>query len=55
MGKNHYDDYFAVFFAESEKALPAYQREGGDFIEWANPVSGNRLVLRRLTSAMGNY
>lgn len=44
-GKNHYDDYFAGFFAESEKAFPAYQREGGDFIEWENPDSGKRLVM----------
>ena len=43
--KNHYDDYFARFFAESEKQYPAYQREGGDFIEWANPDSGRRMVM----------
>ncbi|MGF0033240.1 DUF4241 domain-containing protein [Bariatricus sp. SGI.154] len=42
---NHYDDYFAVYFAESYKALPAYQREGGDFIEWANPDTGNKMVM----------
>lgn len=44
-GKNHYDDYFAAYFAESEKKLPAYQREGGDFIEWTNPESGHRMVM----------
>ncbi len=44
-GKNHYDDYFAGFFAESEKSFPAYQREGGDFIEWTNPESGHKLVM----------
>lgn len=44
-GKNHYDDYFARFFAESSKALPAYQRDGGDFIEWANPDSGHKMVM----------
>ncbi len=44
-GKNHYDDYFAAYFAESEKNFPAYQREGGDFIEWSVPKKGNRLVM----------
>lgn len=44
-GKNHYDDYFAAFFAESDKKLPQYQREGGDFIEWTNPVNGKRTVM----------
>lgn len=42
---NHYDDYFASFFKESEEKLPAYQRSGGDFIEWAIPKSGHRLVM----------
>lgn len=44
-GKNHYDDYFAEFFAQSAQQLPAYQRDGGDFIEWANPTTGNKLVM----------
>lgn len=44
-GKNHYDDYFAAFFAASEKELPAFQREGGDFIAWRNPSDGNRMVM----------
>lgn len=44
-GKNHYNDYFAHFFAESEKSLPAYQREGGDFIEWINPNSSHKMVM----------
>lgn len=43
--KNHYDDYFADFFAESYKRLPAYQREDGDFIEWVNPETGNKMVM----------
>ena len=51
-GKNHYDDYFAAFFAESDKKLPAYQREGGDFIEWTNPDSGERMVM--ISSGMGD-
>lgn len=50
--KNHYDDYFAAFFADSARALPAYQREGGDFIEWANPDSGRRLVM--VASGLGD-
>lgn len=43
--KNHYDDYFAGIFAESYKKLPAYQREGGDFIEWTNPDNNERMVM----------
>lgn len=51
-GKNHYDDYFKEFFAESDKKLPAYQREGGDFIEWANPDTGERMV--QIASGFGD-
>ena len=43
--KNHYDDYFASYFAESYSKLPAYQREGGDFIEWKNPNTNHSLVM----------
>ena len=50
--KNHYDDYFAAFFAESYKKLPAYQREGGDFIEWTDPDSGERMV--QIASGFGD-
>lgn len=50
--KNHYDDYFAEFFAESDKKLPQYQREGGDFIEWANPDTGERMV--QISSGFGD-
>lgn len=42
---NHYDDYFSGLFAESYKKLPAYQREGGDFIEWKNPDTGSKMVM----------
>ena len=49
---NHYDDYFAAFFARSYEALPAYQREGGDFIEWQNPDTGNRMVM--IASGLGD-
>lgn len=51
-GKNHYDDYFAAFFAKSDKELPQYQREGGDFIEWANPETGKRMVM--ISSGLGD-
>ena len=50
--KNHYDNYFAAFFAESYEKLPAYQREGGDFIEWQNPDSGERMV--QIASGFGD-
>ena len=44
-GKNHYDDYFSAYFAESYRRHPNVQRQGGDFIEWAIPKTGNRLVM----------
>lgn len=43
--KNHYDDYFAAFFAESYKNLPQFQRNDGDFIAWTNPENSQRLVM----------
>ena len=43
--RNHYDDYFAAYFAESYKRFPDVQRKSGDFIEWENPVSNHRMVL----------
>ena len=49
---NHYDDYFAEYFAESYNNQPAYQREGGDFIEWTNPDTGKRLVM--IASGLGD-
>ena len=51
-GKNHYDDYFQAFFAESDKKLPQYQREGGDFIEWMNPNTKERMV--QISSGLGD-
>ena len=42
---NHYDDYFAKLFKESDEKFPQYQREGGDFIEWKNPNTKNKLVM----------
>lgn len=49
---NHYDDYFAAYFAQSYKEMPAYQREGGDFIEWRNPITGNRMLM--IASGLGD-
>lgn len=44
-GKNHYDDYFAEAFAESYQKLPQFQRAGGDFISWQNPVYKHNMVM----------
>jgi len=49
---NHYDDYFAALFAESYSNMPAYQREGGDFIEWINPDTNSRMVM--IASGLGD-
>lgn len=43
--KNHYDDYFAKYFAESYEKFPDVQREGGDFIQWKLPRGENRLIM----------
>lgn len=50
--KNHYDDYFAAIFAESYKKLPAFQREGGDFTEWTNPDTNEKMVM--ISSGFGD-
>ncbi len=50
--KNHYADYLAAFFSESAKAQPQYQRELGDFIQWVNPGTGERMV--QITSGFGD-
>ena len=49
---NHYDDYFAEFFAKSYEEMPAYQRKGGDFIQWENPNTGNKMVM--ISSGLGD-
>ncbi|MBR4036618.1 MAG: DUF4241 domain-containing protein [Oscillospiraceae bacterium] len=49
---NHYDDYFAAMFAQSYNDLPAYQREGGDFIQWTNPDTGSKMVM--IASGLGD-
>lgn len=43
--KNHYDDYFAKYFAESYEKYPELQRKGGDFIQWKLPQGENRLIM----------
>ncbi len=42
---NHYDDYFDKFFKESDEKYPQFQRQGGDFIEWENPKTKNKLIM----------
>ena len=49
---NYYNDYFESFFKESFKKIPQYQRECGDFIEWNNPKTNNKLVM--ITSGFGD-
>lgn len=44
-GKNFYGDYFEKYFIDSYNNNAAYQRDGGDFIEWANPITKNKLVM----------
>lgn len=50
--QNIYDDYFAEKFAESYKARPEIQRQGGDYLAWELPGSGLRLVM--FASGMGD-
>lgn len=42
---NLYTDYFSGLFAESRAARPAYQREGGDWLNWQLPGTEYRLPL----------
>ncbi len=44
-GKNHYDDYFKVFFIMSAQQLPQYQSEEGDFIAWKNPLNDQSMIM----------
>lgn len=44
-GKNHYDDYFADFFAQSYEMYPSLQRKGGDFIMWINPIRHRNMPM----------
>lgn len=49
---NLYDDYFAPLLAASYEALPDYQAEEGDLLEWANPRTGHKLVM--VASGLGD-
>lgn len=42
---NHYDDYFAEYFAESYEKYPHLQRRGGDFITWSIPGSKHNIAM----------
>lgn len=44
-GKNHYDDYFADFFAKSYEMFPGLQRKGGDFMVWTNPIHHRNMIM----------
>jgi Uncharacterized protein conserved in bacteria len=50
--KNYYTDYFDKFFVETAKALPEYKHTSGDFIEWTNPMSNNKMVM--ITTGLGD-
>lgn len=51
---NIYDDYFASLFAESYEKEPGYQREGGDFLLWKNPVADTDSQIAMFASGMGD-
>lgn len=53
--KNHYDDYFSDFFADSYEKLPQCKRGGGDFIEWTIPGTEHRLVMNSTGFGDGFY
>lgn len=40
-----YPQYFAEHLAQSAKNFPDYQYADGDFLEWANPDTSNRMVM----------
>lgn len=42
---NLYDDYFAALFEESYQAHPAFQRRGGDWLNWRIPDTEYRLPI----------
>lgn len=51
-GKNKYVDYFALLFQKSYEAHPKFQNQGGNFLEWKLPESGQKAVL--FSSGMGD-
>lgn len=42
---NIYDDYFEELFAQSYREVPDYQRPGGDFLLWSNPLDGSQIAM----------
>lgn len=50
--KNIYDDYFAKLFYDSYMKYPAFQRKDGDFLEWENPNTNNKMVM--IASGLGD-
>lgn len=54
-GKNHYDDYFAKFFAESFEKDSKLQRKDGDYIEWTNPRTNNKITMNSTGFGDGLY
>lgn len=51
-GKNRYTDYFAPLFQKSAEANPGLQNEGGDFLQWQLPETGQKVVF--FSSGMGD-
>ena len=51
-GKNKYADYFAFLFQKSCETHPEFQNQGGSFLEWHLPESGQKIVL--FSSGMGD-
>ena len=50
--KNRYTDYFMALFQKSYERYPEVQNEGGNFLSWQLPESGQRIVL--FSSGMGD-
>ena len=51
-GKNKYTDYFEALFQKSYEVYPEVQNEGGNFLLWQLPETGQRLVM--FSSGMGD-
>lgn len=51
-GKNRYTDYFEALFQKSYERYPEVQNQGGNFLSWQLPETGQRLVL--FSSGMGD-
>ena len=51
-GKSKYTDYFEPLFRKSYEEHPEVQRQGGDFLVWQLPETGQRIVL--FASGMGD-